>query len=428
MSVRVGILGCGNVGSSLVELIDSGGPEIEERTGVSLQVAKIAVRNLAAHQGAITEKYSFTADPYEVVEDPDIDVIVEVIGGIEPARDLILKALKLGKPVVTANKELLASTWSELFEAALSSGVDLLYEASVAGAVPLVRSLRESLPGDRIVRIMGIVNGTTNFILTKMSEEGATYADALAEAQELGFAEANPTADVGGFDAAAKAAIVATIAFGCEVTASDVYTEGISALTADDILMAAKLGYVVKLLAVAERSPEAGPVAVHVHPAMVPVGHPLAGVRGSFNAVFIEGEAIGDMMLYGRGAGGMPTAAAVLGDLIDAAHNLKSGGIGRVSVPPKAQIRPMDELVTQYFVSMDVIDEPGVLADVAAAFGKHGVSIRSMEQLGRESEAHLIFLTHIARERDVQATCEELRSLPSVESVGNLIRVIGGEG
>ena len=359
------------------------------------------------------------------MSDPAIEVVVEVIGGIEPARMLILQALKAGKPVVTANKELLANVGGELFEAASGAGLDLLYEASVAGGIPLIRPLRESLAGERIRRVMGIVNGTTNYILTRMTEEGAGYSEALAEAQSLGYAERDPTADVEGFDAGAKAAILATIAFGRQVVAGDVYREGIAGVTAVDISFAARLGYVVKLLAVAELIDDR--VAVRVHPAMIPSNHPLAAVRDSFNAVFIEGEAVGELMLYGRGAGGMPTASAVLGDLIDAAHNLRAGGAGRSAALSRARICPIDELSSQYYLSMEVLDQPGVLAAIGGVFADHDVSIRSMEQVGLGEEAQLIFITHTARERDVQASLQELRHLDVVEQVGTVLRVIGPE-
>ena len=310
--------------------------------------------------------------------------------------------------------------------AAAASGVDLLYEASVEGGIPLIRLLRESLAGERITRVMGIVNGTTNYILTRMTEEGATYGEALAEAQGLGYAERDPTADVDGYDAGAKAAIVASIAFGVRVVAGEVYREGISGVSPDDIAFARRLGYVVKLLAVTERAGDG--VAVRVHPAMVPVTHPLASVRDSFNALFIEGEAVGELMLFGRGAGGMPTASAVLGDLIDAAHNLRAGGRGRTGVLSRAAVWPIDELSSEYYLNLDVVDRPGVLATVATVFGEHGVSIRSMEQEGLGEEARIVFITHVARERDVQATLHDLRRLDAVKRVGSLLRVVGVPG
>jgi homoserine dehydrogenase len=421
--VRVGVLGHGNVGGALVRMLAADGPTIATRTGVVLEVTRVAVRDLTRDRGSDLPDACLTDDAMAVVTDPAIDVVVEVIGGVEPARGLVLTALKNGKPVVTANKELLADAGAELSEAAAASGVDLLYEASVAGAIPLIRLLRESLAGERITRVMGIVNGTTNYILTRMTEDGATYGEALAEAQGLGYAESDPTADVEGFDAAAKAAIVASIAFGTRVVASDVHREGMSQVSADDIAVAGRLGYVVKLLAVAERVDDE--VAVRVHPAMVPASHPLATVRDSFNAVFIEGEAVGELMLYGRGAGGTPTASAVLGDLVDAAHNLRAGGIGRTAALERAGVRSIDDLSSEYYLNVDVVDRPGVLARVAAVFGEHGVSIRSMEQEGLGEEARLVFITHTARERDVRGTIRDLRGLDVVKRVGTLLRVVG---
>jgi homoserine dehydrogenase len=371
-----------------------------------------------------------TTDAYAVVADPDVDLVVEVIGGIEPARELIVEALKAGKPVVTANKELLANVGAELFTAAETAGVDLLFEAAVAGGIPLVRPLRESLVGEDVTRVMGIVNGTTNYILTKMTEEGWSYAEALAEAQSLGYAERDPTADVEGFDAGAKAAIIATIAFGAKVVAGDVYHEGIAEVTPADIAHARRLGYQVKLLAVAERFDD-GSVAVRVHPAMVPDTHPLASVRDSFNAVFVEGAAVGDLMFYGRGAGGFPTASAVLGDVIDAAANLAKGTHASLGAFSKAVLRPIDNLASAFYVNLEVVDRPGVLSAVAGVFGDHGVSIRSMEQEAGgggdpgAGAARLMFITHRAREADIRATLHELRSLDVVRAVGSVLRVIG---
>lgn len=422
-AVRVGLLGCGNVGGALVELLEREGDTIAERTGVRLEVARVLVRDLAKARAAGTDL--LTDDPAAVATAPDVDVVVEVMGAVEPARSLILDALKAGKPVVTANKELIAAVGPELFEAASTAGVDLLFEAAVAGGIPLIRPLRESLAGERLTRVMGIVNGTTNYILTRMTEAGASYGDALAEAKALGYAEPDPTADVEGFDAAAKAAILASIAFGVRVAPDDVYREGISGVTAADIAFADQLGYAVKLLAVVETVD--GAVAVRVHPTMVPKTHPLASVRESFNAVFIEGEAVGELMLYGRGAGGMPTASALLGDLVDAAHNLRAGGAGRSPSLGTAAIRPIDELRSQYYLSIDVMDRPGVLAAVAGVFGEHGVSIRSMVQEGLGAEARLIFMSHTARERDVQSTIAGLRDLDAVDRIGSLLRVIGPE-
>ena len=424
--VRVGILGCGNVGGALVRLIHDNADVLQARAGVRIEVVKVVVRDLGRDRGLPLPSDAFTTDAAAVVHDADIDVVVEVMGGIEPARSLIADALAAGKPVITANKELIATHGREVFEAAQRAGVDILFEASVGGGIPLIRPLRESLAGDRIRRITGIVNGTTNFILTKMTDEGASFADALAEAQALGFAEAEPTADVEGFDAAAKVAIIASIAFGAEVVASDVYREGITSLTAADIASAADLGYVVKLLAVAEES--AGEVAVRVHPAMVPVRHPLAAVRDSFNAVFIEGEAVGELMLYGRGAGGGPTASAVLGDLVDAAKNVvegrKGATIGALVAKP---IRAVDDIESMYYLELEVADEPGVLAAIATKFGEHRVSIRSMQQRDVGDEARLIFVTHTAKESDLRATVAALENVDVVHRVGSVLRVIGSE-
>jgi homoserine dehydrogenase len=425
-TVRVGLLGCGHVGSALVRLIDEHADVIESRAGVRIEVARVAVRNLARERDVPIPAGRFTHDAEGVVADPAVDVVVEVIGGIEPARSLITEALKAGKPVVTANKELLANVGKELFETAEGSGVDLLFEASVAGGIPLIRPLRESLAGDRIRRVIGIVNGTTNYILTRMTEEGASFHDALAEAQTLGYAERDPTADIEGYDAAAKATIIASIAFGARVVAGDVYREGIAEISNHDITSAHDLGYIVKLLAVAEEID--GDLAVRVHPAMIPVHHPLASVRESFNALFIEADAVGELMLYGRGAGGSPTASAVLGDLIDAAKNLTSGGRGAtIGALGKRRVRPIDEVESQFYLLMEVADQPGVLAKIADQFGRHRVSIKSMQQRGIGADARLIFVTHRAREADLRATVHALRDVDVVHRVGSVLRVLGDE-
>ncbi len=424
--VRVGILGCGNVGTALVGLLDANADLIKRRSGVRIEVVRVAVQNLAKERAITFSPGVLTNDGEAVVADPAVDVIVEMIGGVEPARSLITSALKAGKPVVTANKELIANFGAELFEVAATAGVDLLFEASVAGGIPLIRPLRESLVGERIRRVTGIVNGTTNYVLTRMTEERCSFAEAVAEAQDLGYAEPDPTADIDGFDAASKAAIIASIAFGARVVAGDVSREGIRDVTADDIGAAEELGYVVKLLAVTEES--AGAVSARVHPAMVPVGHPLASVRGSYNAVFIEGEAVGQLMLLGRGAGGGPTSSALLGDLIDAAKNLHSGARGAtIGVLERRTIRPIDETTSQFYVSLDAADRPGVLAAISGVFGQHRVSIQSMQQKGQGDDARLIFVTHLAREADMAATIREVRNLDVVERVSSVMRVVGGE-
>jgi len=425
-TVKVGLLGCGNVGASVARLVAEHDDLLAARAGVRIEIVRVAVRDLARDRDVPVSAERFTDDAESVVADPEVAVVVEVMGGIEPARSLVTSALKAGKPVVTGNKELLASRGVELFDAAAEAGVDLLFEASVGGGIPLIRPLRESLAGDRIRRVMGIVNGTTNYILTRMTEEGASFAAALAEAQALGYAEPDPTADVEGLDAAAKAAIIASIAFGAQVTVDDVHCEGITGITTDDIASARDLGYVVKLLAIAEGVD--GEVAARVHPAMVPAHHPLASVRESFNALFIEGDAVGELMLYGRGAGGLPSASAVVGDLVDAAKNLASGGrgatIGRLE---RKRIRPIDDVESQFYVSMDVADRPGVLARISGAFGDHEVSILSMHQHGLGDEARLSFVTHRAREADLRATLRAVDDLEVVKTISSVLRVTGDD-
>ncbi|MGI9645567.1 MAG: homoserine dehydrogenase [Ilumatobacteraceae bacterium] len=428
-SVRIGVLGCGNVGAALVQLVDEQRDAVEARTGIRLEVTRVAVRNLAAPRQVELADGVLTREAHDVVIDPDVDLVVEAIGGIEPARELILESLAHGKPVVTANKELLANVGAELYAAADGAGRDLLFEAAVDGGIPIMRALRESLYGEPVTRVLGIINGTTNYILTKMTDaivEGreADYAATLAEAQQLGYAERDPTADVEGYDAGAKAAIIATVAFGAKVVAGDVYHEGISNITASEISVANRLGYVVKLLGIVER--DDGEISVRVHPAMLPSHHPLAAVRDSFNAVFVEGEFVDSLMFYGRGAGGAPTASAVFGDVVDAAQNLRSGTHGSLGELTKATIRPIDETSAEYLLGLDVVDRPGVLHAVTGVFAEHGVSIRVAEQEGNGPEARLVFITHTAREADVQATVHDLRDLDVVQDVGGLVRVIGG--
>lgn len=430
--VRVGVLGCGTVGASLVALVERQNATIHARTGLSLEISRIAVRDLSRSRPINIENAVFTSDAMAVATDPSIDVIVEVMGGISPARELLLAALAAGKPVITANKALLAAHGSELFAAAEAAGVDLLFEAAVAGGIPFIRPLRESLLAEPVLRVMGIMNGTTNYILTRMSEAGADYSEALAEAQSLGYAEADPTADVEGHDAAAKIAIVASIAFGAEVTGADVECEGISKITADDIAFAARHGYSVKLLAIAERfsAPNGDELSARVHPCLVPNAHPLAAVRDSFNAVFVQGEAVGDLMFYGRGAGGDPTASAVLGDLVDAAVNLQSGAHASLGAFAPMTIRPSSQLEAAWYLSLRVDDRSGVLAAIAGVFGEHGVSIDSMEQHSLSgpddaaNEARIDLIIHPALQSDVRATLDALGVLDSVRSIGSTIRVL----
>jgi homoserine dehydrogenase len=420
----VGLLGCGIVGSGVVRLLRDHADEITARLGAALEVGPVAVRTLSRDRDVQVDR--LTSDPRAVVSDPGVDIVVEVMGGIEPARGLITAALESGKPVVTANKELVSTLGPELFALAHEKGTRLEYEAAVAGAIPIIKPLRESLAGDRVRKVLGILNGTTNYILTKMTDEGLSFAEALGEAQRLGFAERDPSADLEGYDAAAKAAILASLAFDAKVVAGDVYREGITRVTATDIAHARRMGYVIKLLAIADVAGDG--IGVRVHPALVPEAHPLASVRDSFNAAFVEAEAAGDLMFYGRGAGSLPTASAVVGDVIDVARTLLSG-----ERPPDGHhaierpMRPFDETVMQYYVLLDVADQPGVLAAVAAAFGNHDVSIKSVWQEGEGDGAQLLLITHAARERDVQATLHALRELPTVRDIASVMRVEGGE-
>lgn len=425
-ALRIGMLGCGNVGAAVIRLLDEHREDIARRAGCRLEVARVAVRDPSRARDVPLEASRFTSDPREVLDDPDVDIVCELIGGAEPAGSLILAAFDRDKPVVTANKELLATRGRELFDASDAKGLDLYFEAAVGGGIPLIRPLKESLTGERIRRLIGIVNGTTNYILTRMSENGMSFTEALAEAKALGYAEADPTADVEGHDAAAKCAILASIAFNARVVAADVYREGISSVTSDDIAFARRLGYVVKLLAIAELEDER--IAARVHPAMVPESHPLAAVREAHNAVFVEGQKVGELMFYGRGAGGDPTAVAVVGDLVSVARNLMSGtrGVGCTCFLER-RVRPMEEMEGQYYLLLQVEDRPGVLADIAGVFGRAGVSIKSVWQEGSGRDAQLVFITHRAREGDFQRAVEELHGLPAVEEVRSILRVEGEE-
>ena len=429
-TLKVALLGCGVVGTEVARLLTEQADDLALRVGARLELAGIAVRRVGHRRSATIDRSLLTADPHALVTRPDVDIVVEVIGGIEPARSLLLAALKGGKPVVTANKALLAENGAEIYGAAREYGADLYYEASVAGAIPLLRPLRESLAGDTVHRVLGIVNGTTNFILDRMDSSGAGFAESLEEAQALGYAEADPTADVEGFDAAAKAAILASLAFHTPVTAADVHREGITEVTATDILSARALGRVVKLLAICDRS-DAGNgqgVSVRVHPAMIPRSHPLASVSEAYNAVFVEAESAGRLMFYGAGAGGTPTASAVLGDIVAVARNRLAGTRGPdASTYAGLPVMPMGETLTRYHVSLDVDDKPGVLAPVAEAFARHDVSIEAVRQASRGAEAQLVIVTHTARDAALAATVRELEALPVVRAVASVMRVEGEE-
>ncbi|WP_300682418.1 homoserine dehydrogenase [Nocardioides sp.] len=422
--LNVAVLGCGSVGSQVVRLLQEQSADLAARVGAPLNLVGVAVRRLDAPREIELPDELLTTDAAALVAREDVDLVIEVIGGIEPARTLILSALEHGASVVTANKALLAEDGPTLFEAAEKAGRDLYFEAAVAGAIPILRPLQESLVGDRVLKVMGIVNGTTNFILDKMDTFGAGFEETLAEAQELGYAEADPTADVEAFDAAAKAAILASLAFHTRVTAADVHREGIVEVTATDVASAKAMGSVVKLLAIAELKDE--DVSVRVHPVMIPRTHPLANVREAFNAVFVEAESAGQLMFYGRGAGGAPTASAVLGDLVTAARHVVGGsrGTGESAYAERA-ILPMGETITRYHLSLDVADKPGVLASVALTFADHGVSIQTVRQEGRGNDAQLVVVSHEATDAQLAATVEALRGMETVRGVTSVMRVEG---
>ena len=425
--LKVALLGCGVVGSQVARMLLDSGDEFQARVGRRLELVGIAVRDLSKPRPGI-DPTLLTDDAAALVGRKGIDLVIEVMGGVEPARSLILSALRSGASVITANKQLLAQDGSTLYEAAATAGVDLYFEAAVAGAIPIIRPLRESLVGDEVTAGKGIVNGTTNFILDKMPTAGESFADVLAEAQALGYAEADPTADVEGYDAAAKASILASLAFHTEVHGSQVHREGITSVSVDDIAAAARLGCVVKLLAVATVI-EDDRVSVRVHPAMVPLDHPLASVRGAYNAIFVESRNAGSLMVLGPGAGGSPTASAVMGDLVTVARNRVRGTHGPKMTNYRGRdVAPIEDARTSHYLSMSVKDEPGVLAKIAGVFAKHEVSIAAVRQEKGDSDAAAMLgiMTHVARDADIADTAAELKSMGNVV-VGKIrsIRVAG---
>ena len=435
-TLKVALLGCGNVGAQVARILIEDADTLAARAGAKLQLSGIAVRNATAKRDVDLPQDLFTTDADTLVKDADL--VIELMGGIEPARTLILSALRNGACVVTGNKALVAQDGPTLHEEADKAGVQLSYEAAVAGAIPILRPIRDSLAGDRITRVLGIVNGTTNFILDQMDTTGAQFADALAEAQRLGYAEADPTADVEGHDAAAKAAILASLSFHTRFALENVHCEGITSVTAADIAAAKDAGFVIKLLAIAEKlkvaDTETGGegVSVRVHPTLLPREHPLAAVHGAFNAVFIEAENAGELMFYGQGAGGTPTASAVLGDLVSAARSLVLGGPGRTETTTgQVAALPIDAAVTSYYIGLDVADQPGVLARIAQLFAEHGVSIEIMRQtIHRDAEsnvesAELRIVTHRASEAALAATVEAVKGLDVINSVTSVLRVEG---
>jgi len=425
--LRIGLLGCGTVGAAVVRLLRTNSDVIRLRTGTTLRLLRVAVARPSKPRDVQFDPGVLTGDAAAVVADERIDAVAEVMGGIDPARALLLEAIRHGKSIVTANKLLMAQHGPELFARAGQAGVDLRLEASVGGGLPVIQPLRESLGANRLREVSGILNGTTNYILTKMAQAKWEFGQALEEAQRLGFAEADPTADVEGHDAAAKLAILATIAFGTAVRDADVYREGIQRVTAQDIGFAAELGYALKLLAIARE--QDGAVEARVHPAFLPLTHPLAAIGNELNAVFVRGDAVGEVMFVGRGAGGPPTASAVVADLIDVARNRRMGGHGRIGFGALAQrpLRPMEDTASPFYLLMQVTDRPGVFARIAAVFGEEDVSIASIMQKSRGETADIVMVTHTARERQMRRVLSRLEELDVVRTVRNVIRVIDGD-
>ncbi|WP_298807312.1 homoserine dehydrogenase [Gordonia sp. (in: high G+C Gram-positive bacteria)] len=425
-AIGVAVLGMGNVGAEVVRILEENADDLRARVGAPLEIRGVAVRDLTKPRKI--DSALLTTDAAALVARDDVDIVVELVGGIDPARELIRTALTGGKSVVSANKALLADYTGELAGAAAEAKVDLYFEAAVAGAIPVIRPLMQSLAGDKVERVAGIVNGTTNFILSAMDSTGAGYDETLAEAGRLGYAEADPTADVGGYDAAAKAAILASIAFHTRVTAADVYREGITEVTAADLAAAQKFDCTVKLLAICERiaGDDGEQVSARVYPALVPLSHPLASVSGAFNAVVVEAENAGRLMFYGQGAGGAPTASAVMGDLVMAARNKVHGGRGPLeSTYAELPVASIDDVPTRYYVSMRVADRPGVLAQVAGEFSKRSVSISAVRQEGAGDDARLIVVTHRAPDRAQSETVAALEDMDAVIKVSSVLRMEG---
>lgn len=423
-SLKVALLGCGTVGAQVARILIEDGAALAARSGAALELVGIAVRNLDSKRDVALPKELFTTDANALID--SADVVIELLGGLDPAGEYITRALSAGASVITGNKALIAARGASLAALAAQHGAQLRYEAAVAGAIPILRPIADSLAGDHITKVMGIVNGTTNFILDAMDSTGAAFDDVLAEAQALGYAEADPTADVGGHDAAAKAAILASLAFHTTVSSDQVYTEGITAVSAQDVSAAAAAGYVIKLLAIAEKA-QAG-ISVRVYPSLIKREHPLATVRGAFNAVFVEAENAGDLMFYGAGAGGNPTASAVMGDVVAVARQRAAGApLPHASADLDTDLLDFAAITTRYWIGLTVSDEPGVLARIATIFGEHGVSIESMNQQGADGQdtATLRILTHRGTEAALSSTVSALAALESVHSVTSVMRVEG---
>lgn len=421
-SINLGQIGCGTVGSGVIRILTENAEVISRRTGCEIRIKRVAVRDLADPRFVEVSEDLLTTDAEDVLTDPEVDIVVEVMGGIEPARAFILRAISEGKHVVTANKELMSTHGGEILAAAEEYGRDVAYEASVGGGIPILMPLKYGLAGNSINQILGIVNGTTNYVLTRMTEEGLSFPEAIERAQSLGYAEADPTDDVEGKDAAAKLSILASMAFNSRVTLGDVYAEGITGITSTDISFARDLGYVIKLLAVAKD--EAEGISVRVHPTMIPSDHPLATVREENNAIFVSGDAVGELMFYGKGAGSLPAASAVVGDVITIARQMLTGGrlVGCTCFYEKP-IKDMKDVISRYFMIFDVPDRPGVLARIAGVFGENGVSIKSVIQHGMGEEARIVLITHAVREESLRATAAGLRDLEEVNRITSVIRV-----
>ena len=424
-TIGVGMLGLGTVGGGVARILGEGAAMLSERAGGAIQLRRALVRDLDKARAAVVARELLTTDGDAVVNDPSVNVVVEVMGGIEPARSLVLQALRGGRRVVTANKALVASHGPELMAAAREGGGSLHYEAAAAGAIPIVKAVRESLAGNHVEALLGIVNGTCNYILSEMSSGGAAFSDALADAQRLGYAEADPTSDVGGEDSAFKLALLAGLAFDSHVDVGQIHCEGITGVRAADIAMARELGMVIKLLAVAR--PSGSGAELRVHPAMVPAGHPLAAVHGAFNAVFVRGDAAGELMFYGQGAGMMPTASAVVADLVDACRDLRRGTSAWAPGSQGAlQVVPAADSTGRFYISCRVADRPRVLASIAGAFADRSVSIETCIQKGRDADpVDLVFVTHESREGDVRAALQAIGTLDMVREVASVIRLMG---
>ncbi len=421
-TIHIGQIGCGTVGSGVVRILRDNAGIIAHRAGCEIAVKRIAVRSMSDPRYVEVPEEMLTTDAEEVIRDPEVDIVVEAMGGTEPAGTFILEAISRGKHVVCANKELMSTRGGEILAAAEARGVDIGFEASVGGGIPILLPLKQSLAGNVIKQILGIVNGTTNYILTRMSEEGLSFSEALEKATTLGYAEPDPSADVEGRDAAAKLAILASMAFNSRVTLGDVYTEGITAVSSEDISFARDMGYAIKLLAVAKEDEDG--ISVRVHPTMIPLHHPLASVRDENNAIFVSGDAVGELMFYGKGAGSLPAASAVVGDIISISRNMLSGGrmVGCTCFYAKP-IKDVADAVCRYFMIFEVPDQPGVLAKIAGVFGENGVSIKSVIQHGMGREARIVLITHAVREERIRATVRGLEALDAVNRIASLIRV-----